>query len=86
MTARVKLLKELVGDELYVIDHAAVAEALVVRSSARRLLPGVSFASGAAPAKPVRSFRPYRSASRFRLSRGERRSLRARSEDLRAAA
>ena len=31
MTGRVKLLKELVGDGLYVIDDTALAEALLVR-------------------------------------------------------
>ena len=86
MTGRVKLLKELVGDGLYVIDDAAVAEALLVRCSARRLLPAVVFPAGAAPGPQVRSFRPHPDARSFRLTRGERRSLRRSRSDLRAAA
>ncbi len=86
MTGRVNVLKELVGDGLYVIDDAAVAEALLVRCSARRLLPAVAFPAGSAPPPQVRSFRPHRSARSFRLTRGERRSLRRGRGDLREAA
>ena len=86
MTGRVNVLKELVGGGLYVIDDAAVAEALLVRCSARRLLPAVAFPAGPAPAPQVRSFRPHRAVRSFRLTRGERRSLRRARGDLRAAA
>ena len=86
MTGRVNVLKELVGDGLYVIDDAAVAEALLVRCSARRLLPAVAFPGGPSPAPQVRSFRPHRAVRSFRLTRGERRSLRRARGALRAAA
>ncbi len=72
MTARTKLLKELVRDAHYVVDERAIAEAILVRSMARRVLPDVSFRS--TPHLPqVRSFRPHRGARSFRLTRGERR-------------
>ena len=86
MTGRVDVLKELVGDGLYVIDDAAVAEAVLVRCSARRLLPAVAFPGGASPAAQVRSFRPHRVARSFRLTRGERRSLRRGGTQARSAA
>ena len=54
MNARVKVLKELVRDGQYVVDPAAVAEAIVARSLARRVLPDVSFRSTpAAPSDPT---------------------------------
>lgn len=72
MTTRTKVLKELVRESHYVIDPAAVAEAIIVRSMAQRVLPDVCFRS--TPNLPqVRSFRPHRGARSFRLSRAERR-------------
>ena len=50
MTARTKLLKELVRDAHYVVDERAIAEAILVRSMARRVLPDVSFRSTPRPA------------------------------------
>ena len=72
MNARTALLKRLVDDGHYPIDEAAIAEAIVVRSMARRVLPGVVFRLPT-PKPAVRSFRPHRGARSFRLHRPERR-------------
>jgi hypothetical protein len=76
MNSRVKVLKQLVADGQYVIDEGVVADALLLRSQAARLLPQVTFrctASEAPPAAKVRSFRPHRGARSFRLMRAVRR-------------
>ena len=78
MNPRVQVLKQLVTDGHYVIDEGAVAEAVVLRASARRMLPDVTFRSAPAGASQVRSFRPHRGARSFRLMRAERRPLHAR--------
>lgn len=75
MNQRVKLLKELVGDELYVIDDVAVADAVLLRAMTRHRLPEVTFRAGSRPAREVRSFRPYRGVKSFRLIRTERRPI-----------
>jgi hypothetical protein len=72
MNARTKVLKELVRDAHYVIDERAIAEAILVRAAAQRLLPDVTFRS-TARVPQVRSFRPHRGARSFRLTRAERR-------------
>ena len=74
MNARTALLKQLVESESYPIDEAAIAEAIVVRSMARRLVPDLAFRIPPAPAA-VRSFRPHRGARSFRLARPDRRAL-----------
>ena len=72
MNARMTLIKQLVDDGGYPLDEHAVAEAILVRSMARRIMPEVAFRL--APPKPqVRSFRPHRGARSFRLHRPERR-------------
>jgi len=74
MNSRTATLKQLVDQSSYPIDEAAIAEAIVVRSLARRAVPDVVFQ--APPPKPrVRSFRPHRGRS-FRLARPERGSHR----------
>jgi len=75
MNPRVKLLKELVHDELYVIDHDAVADAVLLRSMTRHMLPDVAFRGTPRPEPKVRSFRPHRGARSFRLMRAERRPV-----------
>ncbi len=75
MNPRVKLLKELVKDELYVIDEAAVADAVLLRAMTRRMLPEVTFRGTPRPAPQVRSFRPHRGAKSFKLTRAQRRPL-----------
>lgn len=85
MNARVKLLRELVADGLYVVDEVAVADAVVLRASLRWAVPGGRFGRLRAAADPhVRSFRPHRGARSFRLARAERRSLGERSDGVTA--
>ncbi len=72
MTARAALLKQLVDDGCYPIDEAAIAEAIVVRSLARRVVPDIAFRLSE-PKPLVRSFRHHRGARSFRLARAERR-------------
>lgn len=70
MNSRTETLKQLIDQSSYPIDEAAVAEAIVVRSLARRAVPDVVFQ--APPPKPrIRSFRPHRGQS-FRIARPER--------------
>ena len=75
LNPRVKILKQLVADGHYVIDEAAIAEAIVVRSMALRILPDVTFRCAPRAAPLVRSFRPHHGVRSFRLSRGDRRPL-----------
>lgn len=72
MNDRTATLKQLVADSSYPIDEVAVAEAILVRSLARRVVPEIAFrAESHLPL--VRSFRPHRSTRSFRLARAERR-------------
>lgn len=75
MNPRVRVLKELVSDGLYVVDDVAVADALLLRAMTRHLLPDVTFRGTPRPAPEVRSFRPHRGVRSFRLTRPERRPL-----------
>ncbi|MDX6682843.1 MAG: hypothetical protein QOG94_2882 [Solirubrobacteraceae bacterium] len=75
MTARTTLLKQLVDDGTYPIDEAMIAEAILVRSKARQLVPDLALRCSASHRRDVRSFRPHRGARSFRLVRGERRSF-----------
>jgi hypothetical protein len=72
MTARAALLKQLVDDGSYPLDEAAIAEAIVVRAMARRVVPDLVFHSPQ-PKPPVRSFRHHSGARSFRLARAQRR-------------
>jgi hypothetical protein len=75
MNPRVKLLKELVDDELYVVDHVAVADVILLRAQTRHTLPDVVFRGTPRLQPEVRSFRPHRGAKSFRLTRAERRPV-----------
>jgi hypothetical protein len=75
MTARTALLKQLVADGTYPIDEAVIAEAILVRSKARQLMPELALRRTPSHLPDVRSFRPHRGARSFRLVRGDRRSL-----------
>lgn len=67
MDTRTATLKQLIAASRYPIDETAVAEAIVIRSKARRLVPGLTFRIELArPA--VRSFRPFRGVLSFRLA------------------
>jgi hypothetical protein len=66
--ARTKVLKELVRESKYVVDPAAVAEAIIARSVARQILLDVS--SRGTPSVPrPRSFGLHRGGWSFRLNR-----------------
>jgi hypothetical protein len=69
MSPRPHLLAQLVRDDHYVIDEHAVAEAIVMRTLARRAVPDLSFRSANGAAAVVRSFRCHRDARSFRLVR-----------------
>ena len=73
MNPRVKVLKQLVADEHYVIDERAIADAMLVRSEPLRVLPDVTFRRAPHAARQVMSFRPHRGGRSFRLARGRRR-------------
>jgi hypothetical protein len=74
MNARVAVLKQLVSECSYPIDEAAIAEAIVARSIARRLVPDLMGRLTTAPRPQVRSFRPHRGARSFRLMRAQHRA------------
>ena len=69
MSPRPTLLAQLVRDSHYVVDERAVAEAIVMRALARRVVPDLAFRSEAAAPPEVRSFRCHRDVRSFRLSR-----------------
>jgi hypothetical protein len=73
MNPRVRLLKEMVSDGLYVVDDGAVAEAILLRAMTRHMLPDVAFRGAPRRAPEVRSFRPHRGARSFRLTRASER-------------
>ena len=75
MNQRTRVLRQLVRESHYVIDPHAIAEAIMVRTLAQRVLPDVSFRSTPGPPPQIRSFRPHRGARSFRLTRGERRPM-----------
>jgi hypothetical protein len=62
---RIHHLRELVLDAQYVVDEKSVADAIVARAIARRLLPEVVFRNDPRGTR-VRSFRPSKQARSFR--------------------
>lgn len=86
MNPRVKVLKQLVADEHYVIDESAIADAMLLRARIQRTLPDVTFRCAPRAAPQVKSFRPHRGARSFRLSRAVRRPLHVRDAGLKLAA
>ena len=67
MTARVRVLKQLIRESLYVIDEPLVADAIVLRMHARETLPELSLRSDARGPQ-IRSFRRHDDARSFRLT------------------
>jgi hypothetical protein len=65
MQRRIQLLRQLVLDSLYAIDDATIAEAILTRSRARRLIPETVFRNDVRGPQ-VQSFRPSRHARSFR--------------------
>lgn len=72
MNNRTQLLAKLVRDGIYVVDGRAVAEAMMVRRTARRTLPGITFPGESK--RLVRSFRRAEHARSFRLAEIRRRT------------
>ncbi len=71
MQRQIQLLRQLILDSQYAVDPAAVAEAILARSLARRTVMGVAFRNDIR-AEPVRSFRPSRRARSFRPCNAKR--------------
>lgn len=63
---RVRVLRQLIDDSLYVVDEKLVAEAILLRAQARTTLPGISLANDRRAAS-MRSFRLEHDARSFRL-------------------
>ena len=66
MTARVKVLKQLIRESLYVIDERRIADVIVLRLHARETLPELSLRSDDRGPQ-IRSFRRHDDARSFRL-------------------
>ncbi len=68
---RTAVIAQLMRDEMYDVDAAAVAGAIVARVVARRLVPDSAFRNQEGPperrAADVRSFRPTSRARSFKL-------------------
>jgi hypothetical protein len=63
---RAQLLRQLVLDSQYVIDERLVANAILARATARRVLADVSFRNDIRAPHAVRSFRPSTNVKSFR--------------------
>jgi hypothetical protein len=69
MNDQLRILRQLIGDGLYVVDGGAVAGAILARAYVRATVAAPEFRSDRRG--PVaRSFRRDRDARSFRLSRG----------------
>jgi hypothetical protein len=64
---RVRLLREMVHDSLYVVDERVIADAIFARALVRRAVAAPELRSERREA-PVRSFRRTRDARSFRLT------------------
>jgi hypothetical protein len=76
MRRRIQILQQLVRDAQYAVDEALIADAILAREMARRLVPETAFRNDLR-APRVQSFRPSRHARSFRPCdvSGEGRSL-----------
>jgi hypothetical protein len=63
---RVPLIRQLVLESQYAIDERLVADAILARAAARRLIGGVTFRNDARAPQAVRSFRPSTQVRSFR--------------------
>jgi hypothetical protein len=77
MRSRLRLLGQLMADEMYVVDEMAVADAIVARAVIRLTVPESPFYNALRGSQAARSFRHDPSARSFRLARspGLRRAL-----------
>jgi hypothetical protein len=71
VSARVRIIKELVRDSLYQVEEREIADAILARATLRRVVAEPSFRSEPRGLGP-RSFRRDRDARSFRLSGGPR--------------
>lgn len=76
---RTQLIRQLVLDSQYVVDEAALADAIIARGTARRLVGGIAFRNDVRRPR-VRSFRRTTQARSFRppdsrMPRGARGSI-----------
>ncbi|HWF36655.1 MAG TPA: hypothetical protein VG295_14845 [Solirubrobacteraceae bacterium] len=63
---RTRVLRQLIADDMYVVDERLVAESIMSRAQTRSFVPGIFFGNEYnAPA--VRSFRLEHEARSFRL-------------------
>ena len=62
---RTQLIRQLVLDSQYVVDEAALADAILARGTARRLVGGITFRNDVRRPR-VRSFRMTTQAQSFR--------------------
>jgi hypothetical protein len=69
MQPRIRLLKEMVADSLYVVDERALADAVLARARLRQIVAAPELRSDRRE-RPVRSFRRTRNARSFRLTGG----------------
>jgi hypothetical protein len=65
--SRVRLLKQLVAESLYVVDEQSVADAIVARTRVRQTVAAPELRGVGRPRR-LRSFRRTRSARSFRLT------------------
>jgi hypothetical protein len=73
---RTQLIRQLVRDSQYVVDEAALADAIVARGTARRLVGGITFRNDVRRT-PIRSFRMTTQTRSFRPDPRVRRHARS---------
>jgi hypothetical protein len=66
---RVRLLKQMVDESLYVVDEMAVANAVIARAMVRQAVAAPEL-RGERREVPIRSFRRTRSVRSFRITTG----------------
>lgn len=66
MQQRIHILRKLVLDSQYAVDEASVADAIIARTLARRLVSEATFRNDPR-VRQVSSFRPSRQVRSFRL-------------------
>ena len=71
MNSHLRSLKQLISEGMYVVDEAAVADAILARAQFRATVAQASFRSEVRPPQ-VRSFRRDDGARSFRLERRSR--------------
>jgi hypothetical protein len=72
MMKRLRLLRQLISDDMYVVDERLIADAIMARWGARMVIADASFRNDL-NSRAVRSFRLEHEARSFRLVTGSRR-------------